>query len=37
LWLNPIKKDNLAKSRGKIYLPKLLGAKFQRTEETANS
>ena len=28
LWLDPVKKDNLAEDRGKICLPELLGAKF---------
>ena len=34
LWLDPVRKDNLA---GKTCLPELLGAKFQRTKEAANS
>ena len=37
LWLDPVRKDNLAENRGKTCLPELLGAKFQRTEEAANS
>jgi hypothetical protein len=37
LWLDPVRKDNLAENGGKTCLPELLGAKFQRTEEAANS
>src|SRR5437764_11736473 len=37
LWLDFVRKNNLANVRGKICLPGLLGVKFQRTEEAANS
>jgi hypothetical protein len=37
LWSEPVGKVGLAEDRGKVCLPWLLGAKFQKTKEAANS